>query len=165
MIGLAVSVGLFLLCALLIYYFYQGPVYVPTLARTVEAMVNLSEVKPGMKMVDLGSGDGRIVVAFAKAGAIATGLEINPILVWYSRLKIRKNGLAGKAQILSNSFWSQNLSEYDIVVIFGIDHVMKRLSDKLAAELKPSAIVISNAFHLPNFVEVRKGGSLIVYKK
>jgi cyclopropane fatty-acyl-phospholipid synthase-like methyltransferase len=165
MLSLIVSILLLVFCIIVLLYLYQGPAYVPTLKTTVEQMVSLSDIKPGMKVVDLGSGDGRVVIAMAKAGALATGFEINPLLVWYSRYKIRNLGFSDKIKIQSSSFWNQDLGEYDVVTIFGINHVMERLGQKLARELKPGALVISNAFKIPGLKEVTRAGSLLVYKK
>jgi 2-polyprenyl-3-methyl-5-hydroxy-6-metoxy-1,4-benzoquinol methylase len=161
---LVVSLVLLALCGAVLYFFYQGPIFVPTLVQTVERMVAASRVRPGMKVADLGSGDGRIAIAFAKAGADATGFEINPLLVWYSRYKVRSAGVSEHVQITSSNFWNQNLGEYDIVTVFGINHVMERLEKKLRLELKPGAIVISNAFRLPNLKLKEAQGSLLVYE-
>jgi protein-L-isoaspartate O-methyltransferase len=165
MLSLLISLVLAIFCLIVLWYFYQGPAFVPTLKTTVEQMVAVSEIKAGMKAADLGSGDGRVVIAMAKAGGIATGFEINPFLVWYSRSKIRKLGFSDRVKIQSSSFWNQDLGEYDIITIFGINHVMERLGQKLALELKPGAVVISNAFRIPRLTEVKRSGSLLVYKR
>lgn len=154
-----------ILCAGALWYLYQGPLYVPSLRRTVEQMVRVSEVRPGMKTVDLGSGDGRVVVAMAEAGANAYGYEINPVLANLSRRKIAKLNLGNRARILTNNFWNQSLDGYDVVTVFGIGHVMDRLSRKLASELKPGALVVSNAFEIRGLGTPKQIGSLLVYRK
>ncbi|HEX5429481.1 MAG TPA: hypothetical protein VFX17_00150 [Patescibacteria group bacterium] len=164
MIATIVSIVLLAACIGMIWYIMQGPFFVPTLALTVAQMVELSGIKPGQKFADLGSGDGRVVVAFARAGAQATGFEINPLLVWYSRWKIRRFKLSN-AQILTSNFWHKNLGEYDCLTVFGIDHIMPSLGKKLVAELGPQAIVISNAFRIPGLTQIGQKGSLIIYKK
>ena len=162
---LVIVLVLFVCCLIILYYLYQGPLFVPTLQTTVQQMVACAHITPGMKVVDLGSGDGRVVIAMAQAGAIAHGFEINPGLVWYSRYKIRRLRLTDKAQIETSDFWKRDLGDYDVITIFGINHVMNRLSEKLATELKPSAIVVSNAFHLPKLELQSQIGSLLIYKK
>lgn len=127
-------------------------------------MVEAANIKPGMRVADLGSGDGRIVVAMGQAGAMCVGFEINPVLVWYSRWKIRKLGLQDRIEIRTSDFWRQDLSGYDVVIVFGISHVMNRLAEKLKKELKPGSTVISNAFSLPGMQESEKLGSLLVYR-
>ena len=94
-------------------------------------MIALAQIKPQTKAVDLGSGDGRIVIALARAGVDAVGYEINPILAWWSRIRIYRLGLQSRARIYNQSFWSADLSGFDVVMIFGITHIMGRLEKKL----------------------------------
>ena len=104
-----------------LYYFWlfvfpllRGGPYVPSNREIVERMIGMAGVRPGEKAVDLGSGDGRVVIALARAGAEAYGFEINPFLVSWSRRNIKKAGLEGKAFIIKRSFWKENYSKYQI---------------------------------------------------
>jgi ribosomal protein L11 methylase PrmA len=164
MLNLLVSLALMAFCLLILYYLAQGALYVPTHKITVGQMMDLVHPKPGLKIADLGSGDGRIVIAAALAGAEAVGFEINPLLVWYSRFKAKKAGLDPKALIQTANFWKQDLGSFDVIFVFGISHIMKKLSKKFDNELRPDSIVVSNAFELPGFEQIRKTGSLFVYK-
>jgi cyclopropane fatty-acyl-phospholipid synthase-like methyltransferase len=157
--------ALLFVCAIALYFLYQGPIYVPTLAPTVKRMIEEIEIKPGMKVADLGSGDGRIVIAFAQKGAEVVGYEINPLLVMWSRIKLKKANVHDRARIESVNFWKANLGSFDVVVVFGIGHIMNKLSSKLNSELKTNALIVSNAFTMPGFEEVRTVGSLIIYRK
>ena len=62
----------------------KGAIYDPSNNESVKKMVELAQIKPGEKSVDLGSGDGRVVIEFAKKGIQAHGYEINPLLVMIS---------------------------------------------------------------------------------
>ena len=146
-------------------YLYRGAVYVPTKHKTVEKIVELAQVKPDMKAADLGSGDGRIVIALAKAGAEAHGHEINPLLVWLSKRNIRKAGLTGKAFIHHNSYWREDLSAFDIVVVYALPRVVKKLESKLNAELKPDAKVISNIYPFPSWSPAKEEGNILLYEQ
>jgi ribosomal protein L11 methylase PrmA len=154
----------------LVFFRYLFPVitgapFLPTHDLLVEKMISALDFK-GKTAVDIGCGDGRIVIALAKAGAQAYGYEINPILVWYAKRKIRKEKLEQRATVLWKSFWSVDMSRFDIVVVFGIPHIMRRLEEKLQKELVPGSLVVSNAFQFPQWVSVRKiPGGLYVYKK
>ena len=121
------NIFLLLFVILLLSSVVRGAPFVPTHGARVERMIELSELKSGEKGADLGSGDGRIVIAMAKAGAIAHGYEINPFLVWWSRWKIRRAGLADRAFIHLGSFWGKNLSEFDAITLFCTKHIMKSL--------------------------------------
>ena len=118
-----------------------------------------------IKMIDIGSGDGRIVAAFAKNGFEAEGIEINPLLVLKSRWKLRQKGLSNKAQIRFNDFWHLHFVDYDIVTVYGITHMMPKLETKLNQELKPGSIIISNHFVFPHWQVKDKIGDVLLYEK
>ena len=73
---------IFLVIAFIIPFFTSGLGYAPSTTAIIDRMIKLLNIKPGEKAVDIGSGDGRVVIALAKAGAEAHGYEINPLLVW-----------------------------------------------------------------------------------
>lgn len=143
----------------------RGAAFIPTKPETVKKMIALANVRPGEKAVDLGSGDGRIVIALAKAGIQAHGYEINPLLVWWARRKISKAGLTDKAFIHWKSFWGQDLSSFDIVTIFGINYIMPGLEKKLRKELKAGSRVVTNAFTFPNWPHAQKADGVYLYKQ
>lgn len=141
----------------------RGAPYVPSSDAKIASMVALAGVRPGERVADFGSGDGRVVMAFARAGAEAHGFEINPILVWLSRRKIQAAGLADRAQIHYQSFWRADAGEFDVVAVFGISHIMRGLEQKLARELKSGARVVSNAFALPSWPAARAENGVYRY--
>jgi len=158
----------FLIASLLVVFFvwpvfYRGAPFVPTPSGTVEKMIKLAEAKSGEKAVDLGSGDGRMVIALAKAGAEAHGYEVNPLLVWWSRRKIKQAGLKGRAFIHRKSFWAEDLSNFDIIALYGVSLMMKRLEKKLERELKNGARIVSYAFDFPNRKPEKKEDGIYLY--
>lgn len=155
-VGILILVAQLLTLALLIALEYlllrpliNGAVYFPTSETSVQTMLRLANIKRGEKVVDLGSGDGRILLAFARAGGEAHGYEINPILVWRSRRAIREAGLEGKTFVHWKSFWRADLSPFDVVIVYGIPYIMKKLEGKLGKELKTGARVLSNVYPFP----------------
>lgn len=163
--NLFIDLVLLILCGLLLYYFSQGAIFLPTYQRSVETMIGLAGIKPGARAVDLGSGDGRIVIAMAQAGALADGFEINPVLVFLSRRKIKRLGLENQARIFRQNFWTADLSSYDVVMVFGTSHIMEKLEKKLRAELKDDAVIVSNVFRFPGWQEVKSQNGVYVYRK
>lgn len=125
--------------------------FVPSSENSINTMLEIANLKPGEKMADLGSGDGRIILAFAENGAIAYGYEIDGALVIKAETRIYDEGLDQRAFIHWADYWEEDLSEYDIVTIFGISYIMEELGEKLKKELKPGAKVISNVFTFPNW--------------
>jgi cyclopropane fatty-acyl-phospholipid synthase-like methyltransferase len=150
-------------CILVLYHLRNGAIFVPTNRLAVGQMVKLAAVRPGMRVADLGSGDGRIVIAFAQAGAIVDGYEINPLLSWWSKFQISRLRL-GNARIVTASFWPVDLSAYDVVVVFGITHIMERLQKKLAEELHPDTLIISHIFKFPGWTPIIVEGGVRIYK-
>lgn len=101
------------------------------------------------KFIDLGSGDGRIVIEFAKRNYESYGVEINPFLVLISKLKIKKNNLKN-AKIIWAYFYNLDLSQFDIIYFFHYRLANKFLTKKLLKQLN-NKIIISAHFPLKNF--------------
>jgi cyclopropane fatty-acyl-phospholipid synthase-like methyltransferase len=163
---------------LLVIYFLgrpiiRGAIYFPTSPRSVEIMLRLADVKAGDKLVDLGSGDGRILIAAAKAGAEAVGYEINPVLVRRSRRAIARAGVdaiddagkPGNAIVHWEDFWRVDFSPFDVVIVYGIPYIMKDLQNKLERELRPGTKIISNAFTFPGWEPMAQERKIMLYIK
>lgn len=127
--------------------------------------MELANVQPGMRVIDLGSGDGRVVLEFAKLGALVHGYEIKPDLVERSKKRIIEANLQHNASILGSSFWDVDLSEYDIIYIYGMQSVLGRLEQKLEKEMKPGALFISNIFRLPHWKIKKTKNSVHLYHR
>lgn len=112
------------------------------------------------KFIDLGSGDGRVVIEFARAGFKSYGIELNPLLVLWSRWKIKNLGL-NNAKIIWGNFWKINFSDFDIFYIFHF----QTANNLLAKKFNNNAVIISFGFVLPGFKLIKKEGVFFVYKK
>ena len=115
-------------------------------------------------MIDLGSGDGTLVMEAAKRGAVVTGYEINIFLVWKSRVKIRRKNIRN-ANIKHKSLWKADVSQADVILLFGIPHMMARLENKLMRELPKGARVVSFTFAFPNWQPVKEKDNVRLYVK
>jgi cyclopropane fatty-acyl-phospholipid synthase-like methyltransferase len=143
----------------------RGAPFVLTGSRKLRTMIDLANIQPGEKAVDLGSGDGRIVIAFAKAGAEAHGYEINPFLVLWSRYRINRAGLSGRAFVYWRDFWRVDLASFNVIAVFGMVHVMGPLERKLRRELRPGSRVVSNTFTFPRWTRSSGGGGVYLYEQ
>ena len=144
-------------------FLFWGAIYVPTKKEGIDKMVEFLEIKPRQVIADLGAGDGRLLIALAKAGAIAYGYEINPFLVDRARKNIKEAGLEDRAFVYLRNLWHTNLNDFDGIVVFGMKHMMKRLEKKFEKELKPGAKVVSNHFPLPNWTPEKKADEVYLY--
>ncbi len=144
--------------------FAFGAPFQPTSEKQLKNILSLSKIKKGEKIADLGSGDGRIVIEFAKKGAEAHGYEINPLLVFLSRRKIKKSGLHGKAFIHWKNFWKENLGKYDVITLFQVGYVMKKLGEKLKKEAKKKIKVVSHFWKFPQWKPKKIKGDVFYYE-
>lgn len=125
--------------------------YVPTSDKKVRIITKLAATGSGQTAVDLGAGDGRVVVALAKTGAVAVGLEIDPSRTQAGKKNIKKEGVENTAVIFNADFWHMDLGDFDVVTVYGITGIMERLERKLEKELKIGARIVSNNFPFPNW--------------
>jgi protein-L-isoaspartate O-methyltransferase len=142
----------------------HGAIYDPSSMAETQIMADLGEVTPGEKAADLGSGDGRVVIALARKGAEAHGYEVNPVLVAISRRRIRQLGLSGRAFIHWANFWRTNLSRYDLITVFQVGFIMGRLETKLKRELASGARVVSHYWRFPGLSPEHVKGSIYRYR-
>src|SRR5450631_4858109 len=123
-----------------------GPA-IPTPQYLVDRMLEAGHVKPGDMVYDLGSGDGRVVIAAAQHfGARAVGVELMPDLVLKARARILSLGLAERVSIVEGSALRVDLSPADVVTMWFLTNSNDRLRPNLEQHLKIGARVVSNEF-------------------
>jgi SAM-dependent methyltransferase len=120
-------------------------VWIPTPEDTVEKMLDMARVTPQDFVVDLGSGDGRNVIAAARRGARALGVEYNPDLVALSKSAAATAGVADKATFVHGDMFETDISQATVLMLFLLPDHMERLTPKFL-QLKPGARVVSNTF-------------------
>ncbi|XP_068239074.1 ATP synthase subunit C lysine N-methyltransferase [Palaemon carinicauda] len=133
--------------------------YVPATTEQVNNVLRALSGRSG-RLVDLGSGDGRIVLAAAqKAQLESVGVELNPWLVWYSRWKAWRNGVSSSTSFITHDLWKLRLHNYKNIVIFGVEEMMPQLEKKLAKELSSDGCVVACRFPLPSWQPIASFGS------
>ena len=123
-----------------------GALFQSSSKKAIKNIIELAEIKKGDKIADLGSGTGKLVVELAKTGAEVHGYETNPFLFWLSKKRIEKNKLQKNAFVHRENFWKADIKDFDIITIFQIRFVMKKLEDKIKKEAKKNVKVISNTW-------------------
>jgi SAM-dependent methyltransferase len=123
--------------------------WTPTHPAMVEAMLDLAKLTPGDVLMDLGSGDGRIVIAAAKRGVLAIGIEDNRSLVMEARAKIVSEITCDPwPVIIEQSFYDADFSNVSVITCF-LDRIPhRRLLRKFIEECRPGCRIISNTFEL-----------------
>lgn len=141
---------------------WLGAPYVPILRGDRERIFEVVDLPAGSTIIDLGSGDGRLLRAAAARGIHGIGYEINPLLVvvsWVVCWRYRH-----LVKIYCRNFWRTQLPPADAIYVFLIERYMTRLDTKLAHELAAPTIVVSLAFEIPGRTAVDKRGSAFVYR-
>jgi SAM-dependent methyltransferase len=118
----------------------------------VTAMLRMAAVTPRDLVVDLGSGDGRLVIAAAREfGARGLGVDIDEKLVDYAQRKAVEAGVAERAKFELRDLFKTDLSNANVVTIYLLPAIMDRVAAKLAAELQPGARVVTHDYQLPGW--------------
>ena len=152
--------------------------FVATPTPVVRQMLILAELKPGEKLYDLGSGDGRTIIMAAKDfGAKSVGVELREYLVKRALGNIQELGLEKKAQIFQDDIFKVDLSKADVVFLYLTTSANEKVKPKLETELKPGARIVSHDYEIlgwkpskvDNFCENPRLGypshTLYVYKR
>lgn len=127
-------------------------IYVPTPPDVVNAMLKLANVSSADVVYDLGSGDGRIVIAAAKMyGARGVGIDIDPERTREATANAKKNGVADKVTFRTEDLFQADISPATVVTLYLSGPVNARLAPKLMKELSPGTRIVSHAFDLGNW--------------
>jgi len=120
-------------------------IWVPTPDELVEKMLWAAQVTEDDFVVDLGSGDGRLVIAAAKMGARAMGIEYNPDMVELSIKNAEEAGVADRTEFIEGDIFESDFSEATVVTMFLLPSLNVKLRPKIL-ELKPGTRIVSNSF-------------------
>ena len=120
-------------------------VWVPSPPQMVDKLMELGRVTPNDFVIDLGSGDGRNVIAAARLGARALGVEYNPDMVELSRRLAREAGVADKAQFVQGDMYEYDISKATVMALFLLPVNMNKLAPKFF-NLAPGSRIVANTF-------------------
>ena len=152
-----ISISLLLFIPLII-----GAPFEPSKDDRIKSILKLASPKKKDRIVDLGSGDGRIVIVFAEKGYESHGYEINPWLVLYSIIKAKIKGVK-KAHFHLGNFWNKDLSKYNIITLFQIGYIMPKLEEKIKKECKSKTKIVSNKWTFPNIKPKKINNNVKLY--
>jgi len=128
----------------------KDAVWVPTSSEMVEKMLDMAQVTPQDVVVDLGSGDGRSVIAAAKRGARAIGVEYNDDLVEFARQRARDAGVADRATFVQGDMYQADISQATVLALFLLPENLEKLRDKFMT-LPPGTRIVLNTFDIPGW--------------
>jgi precorrin-6B methylase 2 len=146
--------------------FFFGAPFVTTPNKIIKEIIKLANIKSNDVVVDMGSGDGRILIEAAKYCKKSIGYEINPYLVLWSKIISRVKKSNHKIFINWKNYMNADLTDASIVVLYGIRGFIPALERKLEKELSRGTLIISYKFKLTNFKFIKKTKSnIFIYKK
>lgn len=126
--------------------------FVPTPPGVVAEMLGIAGVRPEDYVIDLGSGDGRIVIAAAKQrGARGTGVEIDGALVGAARHEAQREGVAGRVEFVEQSIFSTEIGQATVIMMYLYPRLMLQLRPRLFAELRPGTRIVSHDFDMESW--------------
>jgi SAM-dependent methyltransferase len=126
-------------------------VWVPTPHPLVEKMLDMARVTPQDYVIDLGSGDGRNVIAAARRGARALGVEYNPEMVELSRRNAQNEGVADRARFVEGDMFEADISQATVLALFLLPDNLRKLTPKFVTQLKPGTRLVMNGFPIPGW--------------
>lgn len=161
---------IFTIFAIFVIFFgifaFTGAPYVPSHKQEIELLFkNLYPLSPKDRVIDLGSGDGIVLKIAAENGAKATGIELNPALVLFSRLRLKKYK---NVEIVNKNFYNYHFpKDTTIVYLFGIDRDFKRMEAKIQNEanrLNKVLYFVSYGFESPTMKPEKSYRAYFLYK-
>jgi precorrin-6B methylase 2 len=129
-------------------------IWVPTALALADKMLNLAKLTPEDYVIDLGSGDGRIVITAAKRGARALGIEYNPDMVALSKRNADKEGVSDRAQFMKADLFETDFSQATVITMFLLPSINLKLRPKIL-DLTPGTRIVSNSFTMEEWTADR----------
>lgn len=139
-----------------------GAPYLPTLGPQVEIALRLSSLKKGQTMIELGCGDGKVLIAAAERGAKVVGYELNPLLwllCWLRTRRYRK-----QVRVIWGDFWKKQWPQADVIFAFLLPRYMEKLNKKVIQSASNPVKLVSFAFEIPDRPPTRYKGGVYLYE-
>lgn len=122
--------------------------YVPTPSAVVEKMLDVTNVGPGDYVIDLGSGDGRIVIAAAKRGAFGHGIDLNPVRVREAEENAVKEGVGDRVIFIEGDLFEADFRRANVITMYLLSTVNLKLRPHLLENLRPGSRIVSHDFNM-----------------
>jgi Methyltransferase domain len=159
MIWIVLIIGALLVCFCGVIL--VGAPYLPTLTPQVSAALELADLKAGQTLLELGCGDGKVLVAAARQGIKVVGYEINPILALIAWLRTRRYG--SQVRIVWGNFWQHPWPPAEAIFVFLLPRYMPKLHNKCMQYKYHPVKLVSFAFQVPGQKLVRQKAGLYLY--
>jgi SAM-dependent methyltransferase len=140
----------------------RGAPYLPTLTPQVTAALDLIDLKPGQTLLELGCGDGKVLIAAADRGLNAVGYELNPIMALIAWLRTRR--YRGRVRVVWGDFWRADWPKAEGIFVFLLNPFMDKLNTKIVQYPGKPVKLVSFAFKIPGKKPKRIQDGVYVYE-
>jgi protein-L-isoaspartate O-methyltransferase len=147
-----------LVVALFALVIFVGAPYLPTLNPQAEAALDMLDLKPGQTLLELGCGDGKLLILAAERGLNVVGVELNPILALISYVRTRK--YRSQVRVICANFWKLTWPKSDGVFVFLLDKFMPKLDQRM---LTQGGRLASVAFAVPRRKPLKEHAGVFLY--
>ena len=156
-----------LLAAMVIIPVFFGAPWHPLSDENIDRIVKFADLQPGETFYDLGSGDGRVLIAATREKCVqGVGVEIDPIKVWLSRCFTTTAKLTDKIRICRGNMYDFDVSEADVIYLYLTHQALDRLFPEILSRVKSSVRIVCYRFCIRNMepVKVNEDKNLFLYR-
>lgn len=146
MLALILAVALVVLASFGFVLAFGAP-YLPTLSPQVDAALELAGLQKGQRLLELGCGDGKVLIAAARRGNKAVGYELNPILAFIAWVRTRRYG--AQVKVVWGNFWTAKWPPSEAIFTFLLPKYMARLDKRIVRSGQKPIKLVSFAFTVP----------------
>jgi 16S rRNA A1518/A1519 N6-dimethyltransferase RsmA/KsgA/DIM1 with predicted DNA glycosylase/AP lyase activity len=159
-------IGYLLLIVVVVFFIFAfvilfGAPYLPTMSPQAETAINMLRLKKGQRLLELGAGDGSVVLYALRKGLKVTAIELNPLLcvvIW-----IRTRRYRSSVTIKCANFWTTSWGEYDGIYVFLLDKYMTKL-DKYIVQQNKNVLLASYTFQIPQKEAIKQMNGVFLYQ-
>lgn len=144
--------------------FFMDLPYVATRHHQIETIIKLAQIKKGETVIDLGSGDGRLLFAAAERGAKAIGYELNPFLIVLTLVHTKLKGLGNQVWVQRQSLWKADLKVADVIFVYSLKKSIQKFEDFVFQNARPGTRIIVNLHPFPNKKPIKAKDGIYLYK-
>ena len=157
-----ISLGILLVVLLFGFVVAFGAPYLPTLKPQTEAALDLLDLKPGQTLLELGAGDGKVVIAAAERGLKVIAYELNPVLALIAKMRTWRYK---NVKIIWGNYWNTQWPPVDGIFVFLLDRYMVKLDKKIIQNYNGKKIKLaSHAFQIPGKPAAKMKSGVFLYR-
>lgn len=149
----------------IVHGFFSDAPFVPSSRKKRHIMLEFANIQTNETVIDAGSGNGSLLIASARRGARAIGIESNPLLVLYSRIRALFCAERKTIAVIRENLFSYSFREADVLFLYLFPKTIEKLKEKLEKELKPGVRIISNTFPIPGWIPKKERDGVFLYIK